>query len=470
MKRRIISAVLGISMAASAWPAFAEDGTAVLYNNEPKTITQPVITQTVQLLPFRDVAETAGVQVGFDAGQKQVTAVWDGQKAAFGLQDDIISVYNEAGECIRSTAVNHRTIQDDRLYLDGMSLGNALGMQIGWDEAAQAIYIVDVAKYTDELFAGTPGLEQLFTVFGQTPEKYKSNTEMKIQFDMTANTGENGEPQATNLEVTITEDAQKTAEAAKEAIAIDLETLNLPEAVEGVDFSKLQGINIETVTDANGVCYIQTNLIEKLAETLPAIEELQTAAKVISPGIWMKLDLSALLEQMGMQDLLKPQDAETMKSIMESTLTSAADMSVYSVKDAKAIDGVFDMYQTMFGEPYFKITGSDEAGWELAWDMDREQMADMIRSMGEKMGEDTAVLEADLAGLEAMDIHLNAALSPAGEMTMDMDMTIGAKDDASNVNFVITMDSTMTPDPDGEPIEIPTVFIDIMKIGELLNL
>lgn len=53
---------------------------------------------------------------------------------------------------------------------------------------------------------------------------------------------------------------------------------------------------------------------------------------------------------------------------------------------------------------------------------------------------------------------------------MDMSMNIGGTSEDTTFNFVITMNSTMTPDSEGQTIEIPSLFIDLMQIGEMFNL
>ncbi|GEM_PF-5835068 len=473
MRKKIMAAVLGLSMGLSTAPAFAEETTAVLYNNQSVTMSQPVISDMGSvLLPFRGVAELIGAQVGFDGATNKVTAERDGMKIEFGIHDRTANVIRD-GITEDVVYLTNTSIRNDRIYFDSTSLSQALDVKTGWDQAKEIVYIVDIERYTNDLFANTPGLDQFFTVFGQTPEKYKGTTEMKMQFDLEYAGGEDA-PQAVNVAINLKEDAQKTSEAVREAIVLDLEKLNLPEGtgVDEIDFSKLRNIDIEIITDNNGVCYIKTDLVQKLAEAMPEIEELKTAAGIVTDGTWLQVDLAQFLEELGLSALVNiqadMQKTNMSKEIMEKMLKSIADMSVYSIEDAKMIDGIFAMYKTMFSEPYFKITGTETEGYELAMDINREHMTAILKDLMTVMGEENTELESQMP--ENFDIHIGATISPEKEMKMDMSMNIGGTSEDTTFNFVITMNSTMTPNSEGQTIEIPSLFIDLMQIGEMFNL
>lgn len=469
MKKKMIAGVLGISLLSIPAAYAEESGTAVLYNNQAMTASQSVVENMgITALPFRDVAEAIGAEVGFDTAANRITAQRGGRKIEFGLYDQTITVTADGKP--ETLPLASRAIQNDRIFIDSVSFNHAFDVKAGWDAQANTIYIVDIQKYTNDLFAANPGLDQFFTVFGETPEKYKSTTEMKLQFDLEYADGTEA-AQAVNVAVSLKEDAQKTQEAVKEAIVVDLEKLNLPAeaGVEGIDFSKLRNIGVEVVTDSDGVCYIKTDLVQKLAEAMPENQEVKTAAGLITNETWMQLDLSQFLQQMGLPGLMDMQSAGAAKDVMEKMLKSMSDMSVYSVESAKMIDSVFALYNTMFSEPYFKMTGSDTEGYEMSLDISREQFIAMIKDFAAALGEeDTAGLETEMP--ETFNIHVGATVSPDKEMKTDMTMTMQGKSEDVAINFVMTMDSTLTPDSEGQAIEVPTVFIDLMKIGEMLNL
>lgn len=469
MKKKIIAGVLGLSM-LGAPAAFAEEnGTAVLYNNQAMTVSQPVVDNMgIKALPFRDVAEAIGAEVGFDAATNRITAQRGARKVEFGLYDQTITVTEEGTP--ETYPLASRTIVNDRIFIDSASLSNAFAIKAGWDEAAGTVYIVDIEKYTNDLFTAVPGLDQFFTVFGSMPEKYKSTTEMQLQFDLEY-AGTEAAAQAINVAVSLKEEAQKTEEAVKEAVVLDLEKLNLPAeaGVEGIDFSKLRDISVEVITDKNGVCYIKTDLIQKLAEAMPENEDLKTAAALATKDTWLQLDLSTLLESMGMSGLIQMQGTDAARNMMEKMLKSMADMSVYSVEGAKMIDSIFTMYKTMFSEPHFKMTGTDAEGYQMSLDISREQFIAMIKEFAASAGEeDMAELESQMP--ETFNIHVAGTISPDKTMKTEMTMNINGKAEDTSINFVITMDSTLTPDAEGQAIEIPALFIDLMKVGELLNM
>lgn len=469
MKKKIIAGVLGLSL-LSAPAAYAEEnGTALLYNNQAMTVSQPgVENMGITALPFRDVAEAIGAEVGFDTATNRITAQRGGRKVEFGLYDQTITVTAD-GEP-ETLPLASRAIQNDRIFIDNISFNHAFDVKAGWDAQAETIYIVDIQKYTDDLFTTNPELDQFFKIFGSMPDQYKSTTELKLQFDLEYTSGTEA-AQAVNVAVSLKEDAQKTQEAVKEAIVVDVEKLNLPAeaGVESIDCSKLRNIGVEVVTDSNGVCYIKTDLVQKLAEAMPENQDVKTAAGLITNETWMQLDLSRFLQQMGLPGLMDMQGADAAKDMMEKMLKSMSDMSVYSVESAKMIDSVFALYKTMFSAPYFKMTGSEADGYEMSLDISREQFIAMIKDFAATLDEeDMAGLEAEMP--ETFNIHMGATVSPEKEMKTDMTMTMQGKADDAAINFVMTMDSTLTPDSDGQAIEVPTVFIDLMKIGELLNL
>lgn len=510
MKHKLLTALLGAALAFGGLSALAADNeTAVWYNGKILSVNQPVLPMVSDvwneetedweqeyyssLLPFRSIAETTGATVTFDNTTSEITAKRGDRTANFNLygydeytitdgeetQNElwIEKIYGEYtltdDEETQSELWMEKAIHNDRVYTDAYALGDILGVQVDWDDSEQTIWIVDVPQYMEDLYASAPALKTYMEVFGTAPATYKNSITTQMQFDITE-PDENDVPQVMNLDITLREENTVLEDVQKSAIQIDLETLNLPEIMaaemEGVDLSQLQDIQIETIANADGTYYLQTNLIEKVAAMLPDLEELQTASRIVTDSTWMEMDLNTFMEETGMNELPFVNSADS-TDVLEIVLEGLVSNSVYSLEDAQAIDIAFATYKILFSEPYFTMTGSEETGWEMTMQIDKAALLDIVKTLGTAYGFSEEEIDMELADMPLdLEINLTESKSPAGDTTTSGTIRLAVDSYGSGISMNFVFDGVLTTDVAGETIQIPASALDVLKIGELLDL
>lgn len=139
----------------------------ILYNDtvaEYPDNEKPINMNGCVSLPFRTALEKLGAVVSYDEAVRTVTAVKGDTLIWFKLLDNVIYVTQNGLEYpIQLDAPMH--ILSDKTYMPVRTVGNALGMEVGWDARTESVIMIDADKYIDKLSKSAPSLSCFLAPF-----------------------------------------------------------------------------------------------------------------------------------------------------------------------------------------------------------------------------------------------------------------------------------------------------------------
>lgn len=467
--KKFLSGVLSAALAFGTLPAFAAEGDAaapqILYNNTAvETPVSPQIVDDRVLVPFRSVLETMGATVEYDHETRDVSAVRGDRTISFNLNGDTIAI-DDAGETSTAQIEGSIVLSNDYTLIPLRSMSEALGMSVGWDNDYRTVVIVDTEKYIEDLTASTPNFTKLMEIQAAYPESYTSTMEFGFTFDLGYE--EDGTPKTMNMALDITGDSalKGGVESSSVNIGLDMNGLEdmLGDALAGVDLSTLTDITLDCIASDEEV-YIRTNLVEKLAELLPDVEELQTASQLCTAETWMKTTLADLYAMFGLDEELVGivESAYTgnftdqmMGQLLETT-AAAQTGGVDSVFYAQTMDTIFNTFELMFSDTYTTITETGENSYDLQMTMDSAGFNELMAASldGQVAPEDLPQMEFDLQLNETVENGVGTS------STFEMTLTIN---NSENEDFSMTFSGSSSLDTEAtvEDIELPSTALDL---------
>lgn len=139
--KRLLSLLLGLTVAmAAVLPAAAAAPRVVVNGNELQFDVPPVIENGRTLVPMRAIFEALGAEIYWDQETKTVSAGRGEVALAIQIGNPYANINNEAHELdVPAQIVNDRTMVPLRF------VSQALGAQVGWDQATYTATITDPA-------------------------------------------------------------------------------------------------------------------------------------------------------------------------------------------------------------------------------------------------------------------------------------------------------------------------------------
>jgi len=473
--KKLLSMLLATAM-LSAPVAFAEEAlsyeesaVSLIYNAEQLSAegVEPVIVESRTMLPFRALLENIGATVGYDEATRTVTAQKDETTITFGL--DSVEVSVQKGEAAAETVTPDvaNVIINDRVYVPVRFMAESFGMQVGWDAKLKTAIIVDIKEYCKEMFEKSPNLKKYIEIC-KIPESYTQTTDFMLELDFAS--GE--ESYALDFGIKTTTDLQGSVAANETVINLNTDML---EKLAEISVSELKDVKFQFAYK-DGNFYLKTNLVEKLKEIAPGHEFLNSISNLVSENTWYKANLEELFAELELPvewiEILKDslrggnQTQEKFTEIMEKSIIKTGGAVLDDVSVAFALDSLFEMYQKLFSDEYFKLNQIDDKTYEIQIAFSKDMLLEVTEMLAgvEMTAEEKAMMEQMLV----FDVKMSGTITDGFESLSEVFVEVGVKEDGTNFSIKLTGKESLKTDA-GRTIEIPEVTMDLINLLKMLE-
>lgn len=424
------AAVLTLSLSAPALAA-ESGGIAVQLDGTNVTFTDAVPEAKNQrtFLPFRAVFEAMGAKV--DWHDTTVTAVRGDTTVT--MQVGSTSATVQEGTATRTVTMDVAPyVKNNRTYVPVRFAAEAFGCNVGWDQAAQTVLILD-----PEAIVGDATFSIMnAAIAGQ--EKPTGNQAMDGDFTMHMDMGESGK-----YDVTGTVSGVSSQTAADMTMSMDLsaladgmtaEDLGVTEAqaqaVKDYMEEILKNATFEARMDLNqGTCYFHAPILAELLQQQGMTE-----------NTWYSLDLSG----MGLSGITANQTV-TMEELIQQLLTG----SLENAAVAQSLASTAQMYVGLFQDSAFTRSGDTyTATYEGTQAGSAMKTTTVIRMDGDKLKDISMDMSLTAAGT-TMTYDITAS-------TANVDMTMKMADAATGMNMDMTFQMKVSDTAKAPETSLPT--------------
>lgn len=237
MKTRALACALCAATLCAGTPAFAAGPAAVTLDGAPLTFAenaQPVQKNNRTYVPFRAIFEAMGATVAWDQETKTVSAARGGTAVSFVVGQKSVTV-TEAGEQRTASTDAASFLQEGTTYVPVRFAAQALGANVGWDEARQTVILVDTARLGAEYADGYTIMDSLLHFAVPESSRAKSG-ELSLTYTVHGKSGDFVIP--VTLRLNATEDRQSayftvraSADISQMAALLSAEPDAVPESV-----------------------------------------------------------------------------------------------------------------------------------------------------------------------------------------------------------------------------------------------
>ncbi len=178
MKKNMYILLVFILLFAAVMPAYAEDnGVKVQVNGEYISFDQaPQVVDGSTLLPIQTVLEQLKAKVTWDENTKTLTAVKD--DVTISIQDNNSVVKMEKNKVTSEIEMSPAPkMINNTLFTSVRFLSDVFPVQVGWDENANAVIILDYTYFVDILKDKAPVFYSFLT------DEYTSVQKGKVEYD-----------------------------------------------------------------------------------------------------------------------------------------------------------------------------------------------------------------------------------------------------------------------------------------------
>lgn len=441
MKKIFKTLVCGALMAMLLCiPAMAaNDAPAVMLNGEEVTFTDaaPQIVNDRTFVPLRAVSNALGISdesIAWDEESKTVTIDMGDYTISLTVGEyEVVITEGEKSNTITTDVAAFIDGENDRTYVPVRFIAEAMNCNVGWDSNDRVVIIDDVAKllaantetytiidkyleysnsYSNKAFAGTADFDISMTVMGETlalgGEMTMIQKYLAIQYDMT-------------LDLAALAAADETIPASiKMEMRGDLET---------------------------GVVYLTLGeLMEELG---------------VSGDVWLKMDMSAMLADMGMdyEGLIDLGMNKVTDMSMQEYLAYLCAMTPLEDASYTTSDMIAEI-NAIIGDSAFTQNGSN---YTSKMDADGVKMELTITMNGDKATGYSMTMSTDVEG-----ISMTVASSMTGG---DMDFTMEIKYADADISMDMTMSMKGTySDSNTAPVVTPPTGATIIDINDMIDL
>ncbi len=437
--------VLSLCVTAMAEDTAAADAPAVLVNGQAVEFTDavPQIVDGRTYIPLRSTFTALGfadADITWDGETRTATAVKGDLTITLTEGENTVTVTKDGeSETLETDAAAYVDAATGRVLVPVRFVAQAAGCNVGWDGNTHTAIIDDTAAI---LAANTEtySLMERYLAYSKTFAGRNYNVTGDYTMDMTMGADD----------ISVTGDYQMLTSST----AADF-TTNMAFAgqTEGQDLAALfpNGLDFEMRFDmATGVYYLYS-------------EALNEAAQTGATGVWYKMDLAAMLEQMGAQagmdyntllELSQAAQDMTFAEYLESTLASlpltdaaATTSDVLAVINDLCADSAFQQSGSAYTSTYALAEGA-------------EMTLTLYTSGGTVNGYAVAV---SMEGL--MDV---SASMRGSDMTVSMSMNLptGGEGSAMSMTMEMTGEYTATS---SAPQGVPPTGAGVLDLTELMN-
>jgi hypothetical protein len=448
--------VLVLSSAVVSFGA-GPSGIQVQYNGEIINFEDavPKLIDGRTMVPYRQIVETMGAEVGYDNNTSTVSAVTDELEIKFVIGSKDIHITKDGVTTIKQTDVAPFVdMATYRTYVPVRFLAETMGNYVGWDHGNQTAIVMDL----DQLFAKADEdfsiLGMLLTTNLDLEKAYE--TSGSFQADIAMNVP--GMPEGSDsMNFSMKGDLSGVQQKTDVDMVMDF-SIDMDAAMDGLSpeeeaqmdamLGMLQGINMKIKMDGErGDMYMNSPMFAMMDPTMNA-------------DSWFKMNLFETYDAMGMD--LRPimeMDHSALK-ISEMLPLIFADMGNWDVNSYKNINVGYEFLKNLLGDEAFKTTtvGNMETH-RLELNETQIAAAAAKTALLEGIPADMADLESMTSILKEMSLSCNMVIREQGGALYDYSM----KGSGSSDGFAISLD--VEADNLESLITMELVVKDIMKMS-----
>lgn len=442
MKRALRYLLIAVLTLCLTQAALADSTISVQIDGEPLVFTdaQPQVVNGRTFLPVRAVFEAMGAEVGYNDGV--VTAVRDGKTITMTLGSTTATVTEDG---VTTTLTMDVTPYADtalgRTFVPVRFAAQALGANVGWDQAAQTVVIVDAEKQVDDALEGKSFtyLEKLAAYSEQFNEGVWS-TDMtltgKVDLDLAAIVPET--PLAFSVPVnasakcvtadgskldmsgTVTADLASLFEQAKSLSSTELDPADLALADGMVSALSKDGVTYSLRGDlSTGKVYLNCDL--SALESLLGANELP-----LDKDAWYAVDFEAVYRELGIDfDELMEQSKDFDYEEMIRTLLSSVDVNDSTIGYQAFDDSLQLLVDTLADDGFVKN------GNVYTTTVERELDGIEVKAVLSLTMKDDAVTGC------GFELSLLGSMESVGELSMQMKMAV---DEQNKLSGTLSME------------------------------
>ena len=423
----------GSAMAAESPIAVQLDGQALTF-----TDAVPQVQNERTFLPFRAVFEALGAEVAWDADTGAISAVRDGKTVTmFPGSTDASVEDGGVATAIQMDVAPYAAADENgvwRTYVPVRFAAQAFDCAVGWDQANSTVILVDGAKVLAEAMEGKnfTYLEKM-AAYGEKYNEGIWNADMTVEGSMNllgaeiplAATAKGVMADSTKLEMDMNMKMDMTNFIA--LMSAMSETELTEEELAEVAVLQEQGIDLAMRGDMEqGVLYMNMK------------SDLLTASGINAED-WYKLDMAALMEQMGMDwaELMASSKKMDYTALMKSAVSSMAlTDSATAYEQVKTtvetiLAGLCDEAFVKEGDEYTAVMDMEEDGVTVTlvfvMNMKNDEVTAYVVGMGMSTEAEgmTMTMDMNIGMLEDGKTMGDMSMDMAGLMGMEMNVTGG---------------------------------------------
>ena len=433
------------AMAADTGEAASDAAPSVMVNGEIVAFPDaaPQIVDGRTFIPLRATFTALGFadeDITWDGETRTATAVKEGLTITLTEGENTVTVTKDGeSETLETDAAAYVDAATGRVLVPVRFVAQAAGCNVGWDGTTRTAIIDDTAAI---LAANTESysLMDRYMAYSRTFSNRNYNVTGDFSMDMTM--GEDDIAVTGNYEMLTS------------STAADFTTnMTFAGQAEGQDMAALfpDGLDFEMRFDMEtGVYYLYS-------------EALNDAAQTGATGVWYRMDLAAMLDQMGVQagmdyntlmELSQAAQDMTFTEYLESTLASlpltdatATTSDVLAVINDLCADSAFQQSGSAYTSTYALAEGA-------------EMTLTLYTSGGSVNGYAVAV---SMEGL--MDV---SASMRGSDMTVNMSMNVPSGGEGSAMSMTMEMTGQYTA-TSSAPLGVPPTGAGVLDLTELMN-
>ena len=162
------------------------DGTYLDFTDSEGNVVNPQILSDRTMVPMRKIFETFSANVGWDESTRTVTATTDTKEITLTIDNNVATLKDLATGAVSSINLDQApVIVDGRTLVPVRFIAESLNKEVGWDNEARTVIIIDMAKLTKLLSSRVTALQKLFDMNIEPVSSFKSSSVLSGNIEYT---------------------------------------------------------------------------------------------------------------------------------------------------------------------------------------------------------------------------------------------------------------------------------------------
>ena len=312
-------------------------------NMQFKSGVRPYFDNTANrtFVPFRDLFEAMGATVEYDAGTRMITAVRGDTTVQFSQDGTDIKLTKGT---VVSTVVSDVTpiTREDRVMVPVRFVCQALGANVGWDQANQTVVVIDTPTVIEDIMKDFTIIQKLNAI---TPDYSKGSIKVDITADGKITTDGINIPFTMVMETL----ANETHTDSKVTTTADLSALD--------DLDELEELEGFTITDGKFSTSFDM-LVDMGTLTYHYLSADINRLMGLADGTWIKLSLTDLLALAGEEMPIDLNLIDATTSDADALELMLNQVPLTSTEDYAELVAMMAIVKAAIGDQAFKTNGN----------------------------------------------------------------------------------------------------------------